>query len=89
MTKTPDAIVAGHICLDVIPQMSHISSEMLETVFTPGRLTEVGPVTFSTGGAVSNTGLALHKLGISTQLMGKIGDDIFGRTVQQILAAHD
>lgn len=84
----PDAIVAGHICLDVIPQLSHITPERFDGVFTPGRLTEVGPVAFSTGGAVSNTGLALHKLGLKTQLMGKIGDDTFGQAVMQIVASH-
>ncbi len=89
MTETPTAVVAGHICLDVLPQLSHITPELLPGIFTPGRLTEVGPAAFSTGGAVSNTGLALHKLGIETQLMGKIGDDIFGRAVLQLIAAHD
>ncbi|PKO22416.1 MAG: carbohydrate kinase family protein [Chloroflexi bacterium HGW-Chloroflexi-1] len=88
MAETPDAVVAGHICLDVIPQLSHITPDMFDAVFTPGRLTEVGPVAFSTGGAVSNTGLALHKLGIATRLMGKIGDDTFGQAVMQIIAAH-
>lgn len=38
----------------------------------------------STGGAVSNTGLALHRLGVPTRLMGKIGDDLFGREVMNI-----
>lgn len=87
-SETPDAVVAGHICLDVIPQMSQITQERFTGVFVPGRLTEVGPAAFSTGGAVSNTGLALHKLGVETQLMGKIGDDIFGQAVAQIVASH-
>ncbi len=87
-SETCDAVVAGHICLDVIPQMAHITPELFAGVFVPGRLTEVGPAAFSTGGAVSNTGLALHKLGVATQLMGKIGDDTFGRAVAQIVAAH-
>jgi sugar/nucleoside kinase (ribokinase family) len=38
---------------------------------------------------VSNTGLALHKLGISTQLMGKVGDDLFGQAVKQLMSAYD
>jgi sugar/nucleoside kinase (ribokinase family) len=45
----------------------------------------------ATGGAVSNTGQALHKLGVDTRLMGKIGDDIFGRATLDIiksLSAH-
>jgi len=84
----PEAVVAGHICLDVIPQLSHIAPAQFAAVFTPGHLTEVGAVAFSTGGAVSNTGLVLHKLGIATQLMGKIGDDTFGQAVMQIISTH-
>jgi sugar/nucleoside kinase (ribokinase family) len=42
----------------------------------------------STGGPASNTGLALHKLGITTQLMGKVGADLFGRAVQDILRSY-
>jgi sugar/nucleoside kinase (ribokinase family) len=57
-------------------------------VFRPGRLLDVGPAIFSTGGAVSNTGLALHKLGIPTRLMGKVGDDLLGQAVRQIVQAH-
>ena len=82
------AVVAGHICLDVIPDLSTLPRGRLDAIFRPGRLLEVGPVTFSTGGAVSNTGLALNKLGIPTQLMGKIGDDLLGQAVQQIISSH-
>jgi sugar/nucleoside kinase (ribokinase family) len=58
-------------------------------MFLPGRLLEIGPATFSTGGPVSNTGLALHTLGISTKLMGKVGDDVFGQTITRLVAAYD
>ena len=81
-------IVAGHICLDIIPRLADISREAFERSFTPGHLVECGPVALATGGAVSNVGLALHRLGIPTQLMGKIGGDLFGQAVRQIIAAH-
>ncbi len=77
-----DAIVAGHICLDIIPELSG------EVALEPGRLVEAGPAALSTGGAVSNTGQALAKLGISTRLMGKVGDDLFGRAVVELLGEH-
>lgn len=77
-----DAVVAGHICLDIIPALRGLAA------FEPGRLVEAGPATLSTGGAVSNTGLALAKLGIATRLVGKVGDDHFGRTVREILDGH-
>ena len=56
-----------------------------KVAFEPGRLIEVGAATMSTGGAVSNTGQALHKLGVSTALCGKLGDDLFGQAICRIL----
>jgi sugar/nucleoside kinase (ribokinase family) len=88
MSGTYDAVVAGHLCLDIIPQLDGARPGQFEKMFLPGRLLEVGPVTLSTGGAVSNTGLALNKLGIKTQLMGKIGDDLFGQAVKQIVGSY-
>jgi len=77
------AVAAGHICLDVIPAIDH------EFDLSPGRLYEVGPPTIATGGAVSNTGIALHILGIPVTLVGKIGDDIFGHAVLEVLRKYD
>ncbi|NWG14286.1 MAG: carbohydrate kinase family protein [Acidobacteria bacterium] len=84
MGKSFDAVVAGHICLDIIPTVFHPHIE-----FTPGRLVEVGPAAFSTGGAVSNTGLALGRLGMRVGLMGKVGKDPFGSAILEIIARHD
>jgi sugar/nucleoside kinase (ribokinase family) len=78
------AVVAGHICLDVIPEFAAGSYD-LGALLTPGSLTEVGEAVVATGGAVSNTGQALHRLGEDVVLMAKVGDDEFGRTVQSIL----
>lgn len=80
-----DAVVAGHICLDLIPRIDAAPPAGVPVV-RPGGLTQVGPAITSTGGAVSNTGLALHRLGVSTRLVGKVGDDLFGREVLRILA---
>jgi len=46
-------------------------------------------MTISTGGAVSNTGLALHRLGVPVRLMGKVGDDTFGRATLDVFRGHD
>jgi sugar/nucleoside kinase (ribokinase family) len=88
MPPTCNAVVAGHLCLDVIPDLHGRWEGDFATRFVPGRLLDVGPVLLSTGGAVSNAGLALHRLGISTLLMGKIGDDLFGHAVRQVVAAY-
>jgi D-lyxose ketol-isomerase/sugar/nucleoside kinase (ribokinase family) len=87
MRQKCDAVVAGHICLDVIPDLSAGLQKQGRLLFRPGHLLEAGPVTLSTGGAIS-TGLSLHKLGIPTQLIGKVGDDLLGQVVRQILGAH-
>ena len=76
--------VAGHICLDVIPAMSRTSEAL-----RPGALVHVGPAHCSTGGTVANVGLALHRLGMQPRLIGKIGDDLFGQAILDILSSHD
>lgn len=81
-------VVAGHICLDVIPKL-YERKDVARTLLDPGQLVVVGPAVMSTGGAVSNAGLALHRLGIPTVLMGKVGDDLFGGKVLDILRGHD
>jgi len=89
MTQTGRAVVAGHLCVDVIPDLTGITPENFQAMFVPGRLLTTGPATYATGGAVSNTGLALHRLGIDTQLMGKIGDDLFGQAIQHLVSRFD
>jgi sugar/nucleoside kinase (ribokinase family) len=88
MTENLDAVVAGHICLDIYPGFGHIAPGKLFDILQPGRLVEIGEAMFSTGGAVSNTGLALHKLGMLTRLVGKIGRDYFGEAVLDIIRSH-
>lgn len=81
------AVVAGHICLDIIPAIETLPSD--GSLIVPGRLVTVGPAAVATGGAVSNTGLALHRLGIPTRLMGKIGDDLWGRAILDVVRSRD
>jgi len=83
-----EVLVAGHICLDIHPDLSGAGRQPFEHTFLPGRLLAAGPVSFSTGGSVSNTGLALDRLGIAASLAGKVGNDLFGQAVRQIVAAH-
>jgi sugar/nucleoside kinase (ribokinase family) len=82
----PEVIVAGHICLDIIPTFGGGCGSLGE-LLSPGKLVEVGPVILSTGGPVPNTGLAMHRLGVSVALMGKVGDDLFGRAILDLLGA--
>ena len=57
--KEYDAVVAGHICLDITPEFT-TGGKAVGDILRPGRLVSVGPATVSTGGAVSNTGLTLR-----------------------------
>ena len=81
-------VVAGHICLDIIPRFPTDAGVDLSAYLSPGRLSEIGAVTLSTGGAVSNTGLNLQRLGVDTRLMGKTGDDLFGKAIFDIVASY-
>jgi len=88
MDTQKSAVVAGHICLDIIPSLDNVAQGRFFELFQPGLMLQIGPPVFSTGGAVSNTGLALYILGINTKLMGKVGDDMYGRAVLQILRKY-
>jgi sugar/nucleoside kinase (ribokinase family) len=82
------AVVAGHICVDVIPKLDHVAHGKFMELFQPGRLIVSGPANFSTGGPVSNTGLSLHRLGIPTQLIARVGSDPFAQIVRSIVASY-
>lgn len=82
-SNAAQVVVAGHICLDVIPALDATPD------VRPGGLAVIGPSAVSTGGPVGNVGLALHRLGVPVRLVGKIGDDLFGRGVLDVLRGHD
>jgi sugar/nucleoside kinase (ribokinase family) len=81
--KSVEVIVAGHICLDILPDFTQHTPE--NEMLVPGKLTTVGPATLAIGGAVANAGLALHRLGVSTRLVGKVGNDHLGRLILHML----
>ncbi len=78
-----EAVVAGHICLDIIPALPPSETAWQ---YRPGVLVEVGPAAVATGGCVCNAGQVLHRLGVPTLLVGKLGDDAFGIVVRDVLA---
>ncbi|MFC5406107.1 carbohydrate kinase family protein [Cohnella soli] len=84
-TEAVKIAVCGHIAVDIIPRID--GHERSEDGFrlTPGSLSEVAEATFSTGGAVSNTGIALHRLGADVRLIGKVSDDYFGELTLRLL----
>ena len=85
---TKKVIAAGHICLDVTPIFPQERASRIEDILKPGRLINMENVSVSTGGSVANTGLALKVLGADVSLMGKIGDDDFGKLVLNVLEKY-
>ena len=83
-----DVLVAGHLGLDIIPQIPEGATES-KSFLAPGRLAAVGPCLLATGGAVSNTGMALHTLGMNVRLVGRVGDDALGLMTRDIIARRD
>ncbi|MBN2310728.1 MAG: carbohydrate kinase family protein [Candidatus Hydrogenedentes bacterium] len=79
MSRPFDVMAAGHVCLDLIPRFPNTGATELGAILRPGKLVEMGPVTISTGGPVSNTGIALRRLGRSVCFSARVGDDEFGR----------
>lgn len=82
------ACVAGHVCLDIIPEIPDKGTTDIASLLVPGKLLNIGRAAFGTGGAVANTGIALRKLGIETLFMSRIGDDYFGRIIADLLGRY-
>ena len=77
--STPAVVCVGHVCLDLTPELP---SPRLPR---PGELLHAGPAVLEPGGSVGNTGLALARLGLPTRLVARVGDDAFGRVLQDRL----
>ena len=78
-------MVAGHLCLDITPTFPAGAKINVIEAFSPGKLTNVEQAVLSTGGAVSNTGLAMAKLAVDVVLNGKVGEDLFGSIIRQLV----
>jgi sugar/nucleoside kinase (ribokinase family) len=89
MGKNIDAVIAGHICLDISPEINLKKPCSIEEVFSPGKLTNVGKAGLSTGGVVSNTGIAMALMGFNVALMAKTGKDFFGKAVYDIMRSYN
>jgi sugar/nucleoside kinase (ribokinase family) len=72
-----DIMVAGHLCLDIIPLFS-AGSRNIADIMRPGKLVNVENAVISTGGPVSNTGLNMKTLGNKVCFCARVGDDVLG-----------
>jgi sugar/nucleoside kinase (ribokinase family) len=76
------AVVAGHVCVDLIPELPALP------LARPGELIEIGPLDMSPGGCVSNTGGDLAALGADVHVVGDAGDDALGTALVKMLHAR-
>ncbi len=83
LADPPRVVVAGHVCLDVIPRLW---TDPRRQALQPGALDLVGPATLAIGGSVGNTGVALRRLGLRPRLVARVGDDPFGRVLTALLS---
>ena len=79
------AIVAGHICLDITPEITPRENKKIEDLLSPGKVLHVGAADIHPGGAVANTGLAMKVLGADVSLVARTGDDPFADMVVSFL----
>ena len=78
-------MVAGLTCLDITPKFPDATKPSLAEICKPGKLTNVENAVLSVGGPVSNTGMAMAKIGLGVLLNGKVGDDSFGQIIKELL----
>ncbi|MDZ7261062.1 MAG: carbohydrate kinase family protein [candidate division KSB1 bacterium] len=88
--KDIEIVAAGHTCLDLIPAFT-IEKEVdkLTDVLIPGKMINMGKCVVVAGGPVTNAGVSIRRLGVKTELIGKIGDDDFGKLVLRWYEEHE
>jgi sugar/nucleoside kinase (ribokinase family) len=88
MERPHDIMVAGCLCLDVIPCFPETGATRISDLMRPGKLVNIEKAKISTGGAVSNTGLNMKRLGMDVSFCARLGDDVFGRITTDLLRGH-
>ena len=84
-----DAVVAGYLGVDIAPGFpARRPAIAAAELFRPGKLIETEGLTFSLGGVVANTGLAMKRFGQRVELMGCVGCDSLGDIVLTELKRH-
>lgn len=74
------AVVAGHVCVDLMPALRRLPS------LDAGSLSEVGPLVIRAGGCVANAGGALAALGTQVRLVADVGEGPLASLLVSLLA---
>lgn len=83
-----EVVVAGHLCLDMYPGFLGSTPRPLADILRPGVLVNMDRMVFSTGGAVSNTGIAFRIFGCDVMSIATVGDDVIGGLILRELERH-
>ena len=82
MTAVHSVLVAGHLCIDITPELTDVPE------LVPGQLYEIGSAQLTLGGCVANTSLALAASGVPTRVCARLGNDPLGEIARRLLAEH-
>jgi sugar/nucleoside kinase (ribokinase family) len=89
-SKDIEIVAAGHTCLDLIPAFRIDGSvDKLTDVLVPGKMIDMGDCVVVAGGPVTNAGVSIRRLGVKTELIGKVGNDDFGKEVLNWYEEHE
>ena len=81
--RTIDCVVCGSCVADVL-----VRPFCLDTPIGGGRTIEVDPIEVATGGLVSNSGVAMSRLGMKVAAIGCVGDDQWASFIRRELVAQ-
>ena len=78
MEQTLDCVMCGSCVVDIL-----IRPVSLESAIGGGRLFPVGPIEVTTGGIVSNAGIAMARLGMRTAAFSYVGNDDWAPVIRK------
>jgi sugar/nucleoside kinase (ribokinase family) len=81
MNATTDVLCAGIVVAD------HVSSP-ISHLPAAGELVLADQLLLTVGGCAANVAVDLAKLGVTAAVVGRVGSDVFGRVVSDMLAGH-
>ncbi len=85
MSRKYDVMIAGHLCLDIIPLFPDTGEKDISQILRPGKLVNVKDAKINTGGPVSNTGFNMKMLGSNVCFCACVGDDELGKLTVDLL----
>lgn len=90
MKRDYDVVVAGYLCVDLVPSFKTEKKAIpISEFLKPGRLIELDSLNATLGGVVANTGLMMKRFSKNVFLNSVIGDDFAGKMCIERLKEYD